>query len=350
MRFTRVKRLTPDADDARFIRRVVLIILIAALTIALYRIGTLLILAFGSILGAITIHAIADRLHRHLHVPRRYAVGLAMLVALAVTGFLIWLLTVQFGAQINALIVETPALLARLAAWMSQSAVGAKIVQAVDAAYAGAQAAQDLSGLARGGADLVLNTILLIVGAMFFAIEPRRYRDGLLLLLPKAKRPAFADAFDDLGHNLRLWLRAQIVLMVLMGVSIGIGLWLSGVPSAAALGLLAGVSEFIPYIGPTVAMLPALGLAANAGNGALIGAIATYAVVRLAQDMVITPLIQDKVIAVPPAITLFAIVGIGYIFGLAGLVFAAPLLIAIFALTRTLYLRETLGENIDRDN
>lgn len=343
-----MKRLAPDADDARFIRRIVLIILIAALAVALHRIGTLLILAFGSILGAITIHAVADRLHRHLRVPRRYAIGFAMLAALSLTGFLIWLLTVQFGTQINALIVETPQLLARLAAWMSQSAVGAKIVEAVQTGYESAQATQDLGQIARGGADLILNVILLIIGAMFFAIEPRRYRDGLLLLAPKDKRDAFRDAFDDLGRNLRLWLRAQIILMILMGVSIGIGLWLSGVPSAAALGLLAGISEFIPYIGPTVAMLPALGLAANAGSGPLIGAVATYVIVRLVQDMIVTPLIQDKVIAVPPAITLFAIVAIGMIFGLAGLIFAAPLLIAIFALTRTLYLRETLGENIDR--
>ncbi|MBN8816764.1 MAG: AI-2E family transporter [Sphingomonas sp.] len=340
-----MKRLAPDADDARFIRRVVLIILIAGLTIALYRVGTLLILAFGSVLGAITIHAIAGRLQRHLGVPQRYAICLAMLSALAVTGFLVWLLTAQFGTQINALITETPQLLGRLAAWMSQSAVGAKIVEAVNVAYAGAQAAQDLSAFARGGADFVLNTILLIVGSMFFAMEPRRYRDGLLLLLPKDKRAAFGDAFDDLGRNLRLWLRAQIILMLLMGISIGVGLWLSGVPSAAALGLLAGISEFIPYIGPTVAMLPALGLAANAGTGPLVGAIATYAIVRIVQDMIVTPVIQSHVIAIPPAITLFAMVGIGYIFGLTGLVFAAPLLVAIFALTHSLYIRETLGEN-----
>jgi len=343
-----VKRLAPDADDARFIRRVILVILIAALAVALYRIGTLLILAFGSILGAITIHAIAGRLHRHLHIAPRPAIGLAMALALAVTGFLIWLLTVQFGAQINALIVATPQLLSRLAAWLSRSAVGAKIVEAVQTGYAGAQATQDLGQIVRGGTDAILNTILLIVGAMFFAIEPRRYRDGLLLLLPGAKRPAFADAFDDLGRNLRLWLGAQIILMILMGTSIGLGLWLSGVPSAAALGLLAGMSEFIPYIGPTVAMLPALGLAANAGSGPLIGAIATYAIVRIAQDMIVTPIIQNRVIAIPPAITLFAMVGIGYIFGLAGLVFAAPLLVAIFALTQSLYLRETLGETVDR--
>lgn len=342
-----MKRLAPDANDARFIRRIVLIILIGALTIALYRVGTLLILAFGSILGAITIHAVAYRLHRHFGVPRRYGVTIAMLATVGVVGFLVWLLTVQFATQINSLIVETPALLARLATWMSQSAAGAKVVEAVKTGYAGAQATQDLGQVARSGADLVLNIILLIVGAMFFAIEPRRYRDGLLLLVPKEKRGAFGDAIDDLGRNLRLWLRSQIILMVLMGVSIGIGLWISGVPSAAALGLLAGLSEFIPYIGPTVAMLPALGLAANAGSGPLIGAIATYAIVRLAQDMIVTPIIQNKVIAIPPAITLFAMVGIGYIFGLVGLVFAAPLLVAIFALTRSLYLRETLGERLD---
>jgi predicted PurR-regulated permease PerM len=343
-----MNRLTPDAEDTRFIRRLLLILLVAGLTIALYRVGTLLILAFGSILGAITIHAIADRLHRHVRVPRRFGVAVAMLVTLAVVGFLVWLLTSQFGGQINALIAETPHLLDRLAKWMGQSAVGAKIVEAADAAYAGAQAAQDFSALARGGADLVLNVVLLVIGAMFFAIDPRRYTEGLLLLAPKDKRPAFRDALDDLGRTLRLWLRAQILLMLLMGTSIGIGLWLAGVPSAAALGLLAGLSEFIPYIGPTVAMLPALGLAANTGTTPLIGAVATYAVVRVVQDMIVTPLIQDKVIAVPPAITLFAIVGIGMIFGLAGLIFAAPLLIAIFALTRTLYLRETLGEDIHR--
>ena len=63
--------------------------------------------------------------------------------------------------------------------------------------------------------------------------------------------------------------------------------------------------------------------------------------------MIVTPIIQNKVISIPPAITLFAIIGIGYIFGLAGLVFAAPLLVAIFALTRSLYVRETLGEDLD---
>ena len=345
-----MKRLTPDADDARFIRRLVLLIVIAALSVAVYRAGNLLIIAFGSILGAITIRAVADKLERHARLPHRLSLCVAMLGAIGFVGFLIWLLTVQFGQQINTLIAQTPMLVDRLAAWMSQSTVGTKIVAAASAAYAGSQAAQDVGMLARGGAEAVLNVILLIVGALFFAIEPQRYRNGLLLLVPRDKRPAFADAFADLEHTLRLWLRAQIMLMTIMGVLVALGLWISGVPSAAALGLLAGLSEFIPYIGPTVAMLPALGLAATVGTGPLIGAISTYAVVRLVHDNGITPYVQNRVVRIPPAVTLFSIVGIGLIFGIGGLIFSAPLLVAIYALTRSLYLRETIGEPVsDRD-
>ncbi|MGC6547480.1 AI-2E family transporter, partial [Escherichia coli] len=92
------------------------------------------------------------------------------------------------------------------------------------------------------------------------------------LLVPKGnQRDAVADALADVGTTLRLWLRSQLILMTSMGLLVGVGLWIAGVPSPAALGLLAGLSEFIPYVGPTAAMLPALGLAATGGPGSLIG-------------------------------------------------------------------------------
>ena len=121
-------------------------------------------------------------------------------------------------------------------------------------------------------------------------------------------------------------------------------------PSAAALGLLAGLSEFIPYIGPTAAMIPALGLAATEGTGPVIGALATYAIVRLIQTNFITPYVQNRVISIPPAITVFAIIGIGVIFGVFGLFFSAALLVVIFTLVRSLYLREVLGEDMPVNN
>ncbi|MBI0474098.1 AI-2E family transporter [Sphingomonas sp. MA1305] len=341
-------RLAPDESDARFIRRVLYVLIIAALAAALFKAGNLLILAFGSMLGAIAIHAIADLWRTRAKVPDKAALPLGMITAIGIVGFLVWLFGVQFREQVNVLVTRAPGLLDQLAAWASQSPVGAKIVDAVRQAYAGSQAARDVGGLVTGAGELLLNCILLLVGALFFAADPGIYQRGFLFLMPPSKRPAIEDALFDVGSTLRLWLQSSLILMTSMGTLIGIGLWISGVPSAAALGLLAGLSEFIPYIGPTAAMVPALGLAATQGTGPLIGALATYAVVRLIQTNFITPYVQARVISIPPAITVFAIIGIGVIFGIFGLFFSAALLVVIFTLVRSLYLREVLGEDIPR--
>ncbi|WP_375381473.1 AI-2E family transporter [uncultured Sphingomonas sp.] len=339
-------RLAPDDADSRFVRRVIIVIVVIALSAALYRMGDLLILAFGAILGAIAIHAIADLYRGRLGLNPRLALGAGITTVLALLGFLFWLFGIQFGQQINTLVAQFPSLLGQLSRWLSQSPMGAKLVSAVNSAYAGSKVARDLSGLVLGGGELVLNFLLLLVGALFFAADPGVYERGFVLLIPPSKRDAIEDALFDAAATLKLWLRAQLIQMTTMGVLIGLGLWFTGVPSAAALGLLAGLSEFIPYVGPTAAMLPALGLAATAGTGPILGTLATYALVRVVQSNFITPFVTNRVISIPPAVTLFAILGIGAVFGVFGLFFSAALLVVIFTLVRSLYLREVLGEAI----
>ena len=341
-----MNRLKPDPSDARFVRRLLIVVAIAGVLWGLSRAGDMLILAFGASLGAIAIHAIAEGYEKHLRMPAKVALGAAMVTALAIVGFLFWLFGVQFAPQINLLVSRAPTMLDQLAHWLSRSPIGAKLVSAVQAAYAGSRAAQDVSGAVQGAGTLLLNIILLIVGALFFAANPGIYQRGMLMLVPKPHRPAFADALEDVSDTLRLWLRTQLILMTTMGVLVGLGLWIAGVPSPAALGLLAALSEFVPYIGPTAAMLPALGLAATISTHAVIGALVTYAVVRLIQTNFITPFVQHRVIDIPPAVTLFSIIGIGIVFGLYALFFSAAMLVVIFTLVRTLYLREMIGEDI----
>jgi predicted PurR-regulated permease PerM len=339
-------RLTPDADDARFVRRAILLLLIAGVAAGLFKAGDYLILAFGSVLGAIVIHAIAEALRNHLRVPPNPALGLAIVLLLAVIGFLAWLFGVAFREQVNLLVTRLPGLAEQMALYMGQSPVGAKIADAVRAAYAGSRIAQDIGGLAEGAGELVLNALLVLVGAIFFALDPAVYERGVLLLLPRSKRAAFEDAFADAASTLKLWLRAQLIQMTSMGLLVGLGLWAAGVPSAAALGLLTGLSEFIPYVGPLAAMVPALGLAATKGPQAVLWTFGVFAAVRLIQTNLITPFVTSRVIAIPPAVTLFAILCVGAIFGLFGLFFSAALLVVIFTLVRSLYLRDVLGEDI----
>lgn len=341
-----MSRLAPDDADARFIRRLFLVVLVVGLFAALYVAGDLLILAFGSVLGAIVIHAVAEIYRERLRMPARLALGLAIVTVLALVAFLGWLFGVAFREQVNMFVARLPAMLDALGRYMAQSPVGAKIDDAVRAAYAGSRVAQDIGGLAQGVGEIFLNALLVLIGAIFFAVDPGVYERGFLLLMPPSKRAAIDDALVDVASTLRLWLRAQLIQMTTMGVMVGCGLWLAGVPSAAALGLLSGLSEFIPYIGPLAAMLPALGLAATQGPASVIWALLVFALVRLVQTNFVTPLSTSRVIAIPPAVTLFAILAIGAVFGIFGLFFSAALLVVIFTLVRSLYLRETLGEDM----
>ena len=343
-----MNRLAPDADDARFGRRLLMIVVTVAIVAALVKAGDLLILAFGAVLGAIVIHAVAEIAHERLRVSARWSVPVAIGVVLAVVGFLVWLFGVQFRPQVNLLVIRLPALLAQLEGWLSQSPVGAKIADASRAAFAGSRVARDIGGVAQGAGELVLNALLLLVGALFFAADPKVYERGFLLLVPPRHRPACEDALFDVGATLRLWLRAQLIQMTTMGLLVGIGLWIAGVPSSAALGLLTGLSEFVPYVGPIAAMLPALGLAATIGTTPILWTLAVFALARLVQTNAITPFVTSRVVAIPPAVTLFAIIMIGAVFGLFGLFFSAALLVVIYTLVRSLYLREVLGEDVPR--
>lgn len=341
-----MNRLRPDPDDSRFIRRVLIVLLTGAVAFALFKAVDLLILLFGAVLGAIAIHAVADLYGRRLKLPERFAVPAAMLTAIAGIAFLVWLFGIQFGAQVNAFVVQLPDVVRQADSWLSRSPVGERVADAVEAAFAGSRIARDIGGLATGGAELILNMLLLVVGALFLAASPHVYQRGLLLLAPRGYREPLEDALGDVTVSLRLWLRAQLIGMTAMGVMVGLGLWAAGVPSAAALGLLAGLSEFIPYVGPTAAMIPALGIAATAGSDALVWTLVVFLVVRIVHTNLITPLLQRHVVRVPPALTLFAIIGIGVVFGLFGLFFSGALLVVIFTLVRSLYLREVLGEDV----
>lgn len=343
-----MNRLRPDESDARFIRRILWVFVIAAVIAALYLAMDLLILAFGSVLIAIVIHAIADLYENHLRLGRKRALTAAIFTLLGLLGLLGWLFGVEFRSQVNTLVVALPGLIDQLDTYMSQSPVGAKVADAVRAAFAGSRVAQDIGELVRGAGTLLLNAIIVLFGAIFFAVDPKIYERGLLLLVPPSRRAAMEDALGDVASTLLLWLRAQLIQMTVMGTMVGIGLWIAGVPSPAMLGLLTGLSEFIPYVGPVAAMLPALGLAATAGTQQLLWALAVFAIVRVVQTNFVTPFVTSRVIMIPPALSLFAIIGTGAVFGLFGLFFSGGILVVTFTLVRSLYLREMLGEDIPR--
>jgi predicted PurR-regulated permease PerM len=337
----------PSPEDWPFLRRLGWTILAAAAIVILWRASNLLLLAFGSVLGAVMFRSAARALQRLGLRNDKAALALGTLLVLAAFGLIAYLLVVQFGNEIGNMISDLPGTVATVEQGLQTNRVGRAVVEATHVAIGGPAIARRLGEMMLGGGEMLINFAIVTVGAMFIAADPRPYRSAIVLLTPPPGRAAMTRALGEISAALRLWLKAKLIAMAVMTVLIAGALWLAGLKSWAALGLLGGLSEFVPYVGPTVAMVPAIGLAAAGGGDLLWRTLAAYLFVRVVEAYALTPGVTRSVVKIPPALTLFTILGVGAVFGIYGVFFAGALLVVAFVGVRELYLRDTLGEDID---
>jgi predicted PurR-regulated permease PerM len=189
----------------------------------------------------------------------------------------------------------------------------------------------------------IADALVVVFGGIFLAAQPKFYQVGAIKLVPAANRALVAEAMGDSERALRLWLRAQLIAMVVVGVLTGVGLWLIGVPSALALGLLAGLLEFIPFAGPVIAAIPAVLLAVVVGPEVMLWTIALYVGIQQIEGNVLQPLLQQYAVELPPVVLIFSLLGFGMLFGALGIILAAPLTVVCYVLVKRLYVQEALG-------
>jgi len=326
-----------------FIRKVVIAIAIVAFAALLWRLRDMLLLIFGAVLVAVIFRALAGPLHRRLRLPEGLALGLVVLLLAAGIGLASWLFGQEVRAQAQDLAETLPGAWRSFEARMGDMAFGERISQmAREAAPSGSGvlsgAGQFVTSLCAGVAD----TVLVLVGGIYLATQPKLYRGGLLKLLPAGKRDITGEAFDDSGRALKSWLKGQVLAMTVVGLLVGTGLWLLGVPLAFALGLIAGLLDFVPLIGPIVAAVPALLLALAVSPTVALWTGVLYLVVQQIEGNILSPLVQQRAVDLPPAILLFALLGFGSLFGAVGVILAAPLTVVVYVLVKRLYVREAL--------
>lgn len=337
--------LQDDRQSAQtlFIRKVVIAIAIVAFAALLWRLRAMLLLIFGAVLVAVIFRALAGPLHRRLRLPDGVSLGLVVLLLAAGIGIASWLFGQEVRAQAQGLADTLPGAWRSFEARIGDLAFGERITQmARDAAPSGSGvlsgAGQFITSLGAGVAD----TVLVLVGGIYLASQPKLYRSGLLKLLPPGKRDLTGEAIDDSGRALKAWLGGQLIAMTVVGLLVGTGLWLLGVPMAFALGLIAGLLDFVPLVGPIVAAVPALLLALTVSPATALWVGALFLIVQQIEGNILSPLVQQRAVDLPPALLLFALLGFGSLFGAVGVVLAAPLTVVLYVMVKRLYVREAL--------
>jgi predicted PurR-regulated permease PerM len=198
----------------------------------------------------------------------------------------------------------------------------------------------------RAAAGIAFGIVLVLVGGVFLAVNPELYRSGLVQLFPKDQQARVQDVLGDCGRALRLWLIGQLISMSIVAAMVTAGAFLIGLPASLALGLFAGATEFIPLIGPFIGAVPALLMAATQSTAAVVWTIILFIAIQQVESNLIIPIVQKRMVEVPPALLLFAVLAAGLLFGLLGTLVAAPLTVVTYVAVKEIYVRQMLGQQI----
>ena len=163
-------------------------------------------------------------------------------------------------------------------------------------------------------------------------------------MAPKPSRARLREVMNTCGRALKGWVKAQVFAMVLVGSLVGLGLWAIGVPAPLALGLFTGLAQFVPIVGPISAAVPALLVAASGGTQMLLMTLVLFIGVSQLEANLITPLVQKNFASLPVVLGIFAVVGLGTLFGPLGVLFATPLTLVLYTAITMLYRQDVLHD------
>jgi predicted PurR-regulated permease PerM len=341
-RFTAVTPEKKKPVQDSFVRRVLIVIALTAVALLAWKLRGVLLMLFGAVVVAAIVRAIAEPLGRWTRMPDGFAVGFAAIAMIGLIAGTVWLLGAQISGQARAFAETVPKGFAKIEEWLSALGFRTELHNWQSAVTGGRGIMSTVSTLATSASNAIANALVVIFGGIFLAAEPRFYRGGAIKLVPEARRATVADAMLAAERALRLWLKGQLMAMVIIGLMTGVGLWLLGVPSALVLGIIAGLLEFIPFAGPILAAVPAVVLALAQSTDLAVWTVAMYIFVQHSEAYLIQPVIQRYAVDLPAVVLLFSLLAFAALFGPLGVIFAAPLAVVSYVLVKRLYVVEAL--------
>ena len=330
----------------------VAVLTVGALVLLWYAFDVLL-LAFIGILIAILLRAPADWLAARTRLSPNWALAIVCVVVFAGLGVLLWIFGRTVAVQTLELVDRLPQIIESAKDSVRSTQAGEKAVDFAEESGALQSGQQNLLGKGLGmlGATfgVIAHAAIVIFFGLFLAAQPQLYIRGALHLVPKAQRPRAQEILHEVGVVLRRWLVGQAFLSLVVGTITGLGLWLIGAPFALPLALLAGLMEFVPYIGPFISAVPAvlIGFAEGPQIALWIGLL--YLAIQILESYLLAPLVQQRAVELAPALVLFSQVLMGVIAGPLGVAVATPLAAVVLVAVKMLYVVDGLGDRQVKD-
>ena len=336
-------------------------VFVAILVIALlvYTVDVLLVL-FLAIILAVYLDAVSSFLQRQTGMPP--AVGLATGVVLSLGALVgvVFLIAPAVTGQVQDLVANLPRYLSDLDQSLNHLFRNVPLLRSdfsgeTDTPGLLATSLSEMFGFLRGalvpylkgGLELLIIMVSVVVMAVYLTRNPAVYVEGLVALVPPARRPLARTILTDLRLTLHSWVVGQLIAMVVLAVLTTLGLWALGLPYFLAFGMFAGIAAIVPFFGTLFStLIPALFALGVAGLAKAVAVTALGIGVHLAEANFVAPVVMERKVNLPPVITIAGVLLIGKLFGLVGLIVAVPILAFVMVLIRHILLGEVYGDPI----
>lgn len=329
-----------------------LVVFVASLYI-IWQIRQILLLIFAAVVLATALARLVRLLQRLGIKKRGIAIALTIVLLLAlIAGFLI-VIVPPFVEQLQQLVAFVPVGFERAQRWIEwlQERLAEQPVPMNQLDGFGQQLQSFVSRtfgnfftLFSDSIGIVINALLVLVLSVMLLVNPDIYRQGFVVLFPSFYRRRADHILEQCNVALGGWATGILFNMTVIALLSGIGLWVLQVPLVLANAILAGALTFIPNVGPTLSVIPPLALALLDAPWKAVAVLVLYILIQQVESNVLTPLVMEKQVSLPPAITLASQVIFASFFGFLGLLLALPLVVVLQVWVKELLVKDILDE------
>ena len=349
---------TVDSRPTRqdFVRRVLIVIgivVLSALILGLVWQGAeVILLIFAGFLLAIFLRSLSGFLSKYAPLTETWALTVVLMMMIGLIALGVWLLSDSVQRQFEELSEQLPIAFEQMRGQISQYPLGRRIVEQMPSAhqFVGGQSTNvfgRITGFVSTAFDIVVNVLIVLITAVYFAYNPKLYNEGIIKLVPQSRERRAREILETIEYTLRRFLLGISASMVINGTLTFLGLWFLGIPFAIPLAIIAGLMAFIPNIGPYIAGIPAVLIALSLGPATALYVLILYLVVQNLEGLVISPLIQQRAVSIPPVLVIASQLLLAVMFGFLGLLLAVPIVAVVFVLVKMIYVEDILGRRVE---
>lgn len=329
-----------NAKPWTFPRKVLLVAFSLLLALMAWQLLDLIMLVFGAVIVATVLRTMAATIERHARVTTKISVVSVMLLVALTIATVAWLVGEPLAEQFEILRQRLPAAVEAVMQWLNSHRLGMAALQYIEEARGNDASpwAIRVVGVAGTTFGALGGAALVLVMGLYLAVAPKVYRDGLVRLMPLSERDRIGKTLDACGNALSRWLLGQSISMLFVGATTAFGLWLLGVPLAFSVGVLSGLLAFIPFFGAIAGGLLSVLLGFMQGPDTALYVLSLAVVIQQIEGNVLMPLVERWAVDLPPVLGIAATVMFGMLFGLMGVLLAAPAMIVLMIVVQRLYI------------